>query len=624
MEGSSSSNADNPGPSPRLIFTSSTFDQNHPIDSEPRKESLYNRRVTGKHIQLNEPPIKPALSTGSSVYHGSYKHHRRSRSSVRTRTPETSVPPSPRYSVSQVRLTPLLHDLDLDLETYDLEELRDGFFDASFHKPHRLHPEDPFRLAEYALPAAFRKHHPLSVTYFFPRQWQEFKKAARQVLTTRAGIKLIKSFAAVFVAYVLCLIPVVRHWLGRYNYIIVVSCIINHPGRAIGAQIEGLILTTLGTAAGLGWGALALWVSHSTNVARGGYGGVLATFLLIFIASIAVLRSYFIRFYQFVLCAGIAICYTVLANTSQQVSWKKIYDYGIPFVLGQAICFLLCCIIFPDGGSRGLAVSLHSAFEVMQEALQLPRPDSIIQRRILARTFVNLSQAYRDLVIDLSISKFLPSDVEVLRNLMQGVIRSLLSLKTETTLFNNPEEGSNGFLREHTVINIASPYSHTQTEREAAKLVSRYLADPTKELLELTQDALARSDAVLMDMSGYRRFLGPPLEESSDVIGALTKLRKSMIKFDEADRLLMANPQLPPTYSDHPKVVELFLFVNPVRQAANSAEALAVKVNQMQQRHRGWRVYLPSYPLIKSFGRSNPQVRHDRGGVTAGHFFRSQ
>lgn len=360
-------------------------------------------------------------------------------------------------------------------------------------------------------------------------------------------------------------------------------------------------------------------------MSRRGYGGILATFLLIFIATVGFLRSYFIRFYQGVLCAGIAICYTSLANTSQNVGWGKMFDYGIPFVLGQAICLVVCITVFPDAGARGLAVSLHSAFEVMLGALKLPRPNSIVQRRTLASTFVNLSQAYRDLVIDLSITKFHPSDVEILRNLMQGVIRSLLSLKTETTLFDNLEdESSHPLLHENAVINISSPCTVSQDEQQAIRLISRHLADPTRDLLTHTNTVLARCDAILMDMSGYRRFIGPPENISSDLVGALTALRKAMIKFDEEDRSLLANPRLPPTYSDHPNVVELFLFVNPVRQVATSAEALAVKVNQMQQRHRGWRIYLPSYPLIKSFGRSNPQVRHDRGGVTAGHFFRSQ
>ena len=127
-----------------------------------------------------------------------------------------------------------------------------------------------------------------------------------------------------------------------------------------------------------------------------------------------------------------------------------------------------------------------------------------------------------------------------------------------------------------------------------------------------------------MSMSGYRKYLGPPSSVSNDVVGALTKLRKIMIKYDEKQESLMEDPDLPPTYSNHPEVVELFLFVHPIRQAATTVEALLVKVMEMQQRHQGWRLYLPSYPLAKAFQRTNAQVRHDRGGVTAGFYFNSQ
>lgn len=97
-----------------------------------------------------------------------------------------------------------------------------------------------------------------------------------------------------------------------------------------------------------------------------------------------------------------------------------------------------------------------------------------------------------------------------------------------------------------------------------------------------------------------------------------------MMRYDDAEERLLHDPNLPPTYSNHLDVVELFLFVHPIRQAAKSTEALLIKVMEMQQRKRGWRIYLPSYPISKSLNRTNAQVRHDRGGVTAGYFFRSQ
>lgn len=632
--------------------------------SHEDESKLHRRRIlhqsqpeglTAKHVHLDAPAILPR-SPAASIYRGSYSP-RRSRASLAgsTKSQANSTPASPRASLSHNNIDDLLQYLNLDLETYGVEELRDGFFDASFLKPPKANHEDLMRDAEYTLPAAFRKRNPLSPKQFLPKQWEGLKGVARSVTTTRAGIKLTKSFLAFFIAYVLCLVPSVRDWLGRYNYIMVISTLINHPGRTIGAQIDGALLTIFGSATGLGWGAFALWLSDSTITARKGYGGILATFLILFMGITGALRSYYIRIYQFVLCAGIAITYTCLADTSEHIEWKKLFNYGIPWVLGQAICLLLCCTIFPDAGARPLAVALHHAFGVMEQGLGLPHPDPLSLHRQLAWTFVSLSQAHRDLVLDISITRFRPSDVASLRNLMQAVIRSLLSLKTDTNLFDDIEkirtqrdqstmpQGLSDFspsnvpaigvpsahsLGKDTNIPIDDPkpppVQESDSKERAIRLIADKLADPTSELLSSMRESLAICDAVLMNMSGYRKYLGPINSVSSDIQGALNKTREAMIKYDEEEDVLMANPALPPTYSDHPEVVELFLFIYPVRQAASSMEKLLVHVMAMQQRHPGWRIYPPSYPLSKALQRTNAQVRHDRGGLTAGFYFRSQ
>ncbi|RFU35333.1 hypothetical protein B7463_g964, partial [Scytalidium lignicola] len=583
-------------------------------------------RYGSKHIRLEEPQRERQrpISTASSIYMGSYVHSpRRSVSRSGVRSSGASTPISPRYSMSQTQLNFLLQDLYLELETYGVEEYRDGFFDAAFLKPPKVNHEDLMKDAEDTLPWRLRKTHPLSVMDFLPKQVHEAKTVFLKITTTRAGIKLT-------------------------NYIMIISTIINHPGRAVGSQIDGMVLTIVGTAFGLGWGSFALWVSDSTPVAMRGYGGILAIFQLLAIGGIAALRSYYIRLYQLVLCAGISLIFTVLVGTSQKIIWSKLYTYGISWLFGQAICLLICCTIFPDAGARPLAVALHDAFAVMQDSLVLPQSDNTTMHRRLAQTFVDLSQAYRDLVLDISVTRFRPKDVLALRNLMQGVVRSLLSLKMETELFDfetsrSPHESSsessspavsgvtldssqagNKAVIDVDTPNLEPPIFRTDTEERAVKLVSNKLAKPTLDLLSDIRSSLSRCDTVLMDMSGYRKYLGPPLEVSDDILGALVKLRRAMVHYDKQEAGLLDDPALPSSYSDHAEVVELFLFVRPVRQAATTVEALIMKVMEMQQRRSGWRLYLPSYSIQKALSRTNAQVRHDRGGLTAGFYFKSQ
>lgn len=254
--------------------------------------------------------------------------------------------------MSHLQLQHLLQAVDVDLETYCLQEQRDGFFDTSFYRPLNRDHTQMMREASETLPDGFRKKDPLSLRGFIPQQWRELVTIIKQITTTRAGIKLAKSFLGFFITYIICLIPASRDWLGRYNFVIVLSAIINHPGRPLGSQIDGAVLTILGTVAGLGWGCLALYVSTSTGPARSGYGGVLATLLVLFTTAIAWLRCIYMRFFQAVISAGIAICYTCLADTSGVVGWRKVFDYGIPWVLGQAVCLMVAIVLLPDTSSR--------------------------------------------------------------------------------------------------------------------------------------------------------------------------------------------------------------------------------------------------------------------------------
>ena len=296
-------------------------------------------------------------SSGNNIHLGSYGGRGRSAGllSSGSRTPAGSIHHSPRASQSQLQLQHLLEKLDMNQETYGVEEDRDGFFNAFFLHPRPMSSSKWKDNPNPKLPAEMKGHHPLSVRYFPQQQAHEVINFARKITTTRAGIKLAKTFLAVFIAYIICLIPSARNWLGRYNSILVLSTILNHPGRPVGAQVDGLGLTIFGTISGLGWGSLALYVSTSTAATRSGYGGILGLFLVLFTAIISYLRCALIRFHQLVICAGIAIVYTCLADTSTSVSWRKILDYGVPWALGQAICLLVCLLVFPDAGSRSLA-----------------------------------------------------------------------------------------------------------------------------------------------------------------------------------------------------------------------------------------------------------------------------
>ena len=242
---------------------------------------------------------------------------------------------------------------------------------------------------------------------------------------------------------------------------------------------------------------------------------------------------------------------------------------------------------------------------------------------------MNLSQAVRDFTIDLSICPIYPDDARSLRNLVQGVIRGVLAIPPDTTLFEGLDDTSDDSIHEGDAIisRGSSPRdrpSRAGTSSTSALLMCKMLRLPTRKLINDLKDSIDVADAALMDISKERKYLGPPRNTPCDVSEVLDRVRKAMALFDEADVSLTNHPNLPHTYAHQPEMVEIFLFVHPVRQVADKIVLLLQRVLEMQQKTRGWRVHLPSYPWSKSIMRINAQVRHDRGGLTAGFYFRNK
>ena len=276
-----------------------------------------------------------------------------------------------------------------------------------------------------------------------------------------------------------------------------------------------------------------------------------------------------------------------------------------------------------------VSVSFHGSLQAILNALVIPRQVSLPLNRDLAWRFVDNSDAVRDFTIDLSFSPFIPDDVRALRNLIQGVIRATLAIRPETVLFDltdsvddNMSDNSNMDINFRPVFTKEAVESHSR--QDPCRLVSRLIASPTRHLIDKVEFAIRCADAVIMDISGHRKYLGPPVTIPSDINGALEMLKAAIAFFDKAEAGLINHPDLPTKSVDNPDLVDLFLFINPVRQVAERVQALSVKVCEIRRRERKWRIQLPSYPLLKSLRRSNAQLRHDRGGLTAGFYFRSK
>ncbi|RPB28446.1 hypothetical protein L211DRAFT_833409 [Terfezia boudieri ATCC MYA-4762] len=614
----------------------------HPAGLSPEEP----RRRFPKHVQLDlsSRPDR-TWGSGSSIQLRSYsqspfRSYRSSGAVTPTYRQSGAVTPnshwSPRASVSSINLQHLLEKLELDqYDTYGVEEHRDGFFDASFFRPLQSAPNP-----EATITPQSNTQRP-----YFPKVINACASVLKDFLQaafwTHQGVNAAKSLLAYLICYYLCLIPTVQKWLGNYSYFATISVLLNHSGRTIGAQLDGLVLCILGASVGMGWGCMALELSDRIGPLKDRREGLLEAFLIIFAAVVGLLRSTLVRLYQALMSAGLAVFFMCLADSDQE-HWdkKKIREFAVPFLVGQAVCLTVNVIVFPEAGGREVAVALHNALISALEGLRLPREPSPEMRRDLNMQLVNLSEAFRDMRMELTISRWAPFDISQLRNTLQATIRDLMAVDPAPTLFetvsplapSSPSGSSRGDDSEHIAIDIDTPANEridplSEAQLSALELVKKTLGDPARKLIDAMSQSLAACDVELMNIGGYRKLsISSHITCNASIKAIHQRLNASMIAFDEADISLIGHPLLPRMYSKHPELVQIFLFVHPLRQTADSVEALVKKVIDMASSPKATRVKicLPSYPWKKSLYRTNPQVRHDRGGVTANCYFRSK
>jgi hypothetical protein len=230
--------------------------------------------------------------------------------------------------------------------------------------------------------------------------------------------------------------------------------------------------------------------------------------------------------------------------------------------------------------------------------------------------------------IDITVTRLSPSDIRDLRNAMQGIIRSLLSMETETSLFDDSEAPEpfrivlnppSSPRNKNYSANDTAPPTVVSSEEVRPK-VCHALAGPTSDLLDSMRECLRRSHAALMDLSGYRKHLGPAPDVSSELGPVQVRLGSLLAAFDSVEEALLSSAKISQNSLQDTDVIQLFIFARHVREAAATMQPLLLKVSQMQSTSDSLRVHLPSYPFWKGIHWTNRQVRHDRGGITAGSY----
>ncbi|GAV53158.1 hypothetical protein ZYGR_0AI04400 [Zygosaccharomyces rouxii] len=547
-----------------------------------------------------------------------------------------------------------------ELEDFNLEELRDGFFDARFSKAERVSTDEDevtdtenlgrgiFQLWEHGY------SHGLGV---FKEVFTEFKKNY---------VPICKFFIAYFVALVICVDHRSGRWLGhKYRYFLPIAVVIHHPVRTIGFQLEMFFSSVLGGALAMGWSSLAWYLSVVKKPTKLHPGGIFFASLTLALVLSNWLKELFQRTWYCVLTFNIAIIFlhdVSLRQSKQNLEWKLYWDFGMSYLFGMILSLVVCILFWPQTGNAEVLDQFIASTSSIRQLLQAltnreTRQDgerlSFLQKKMVDSLNVDLSERYRDFANQFTISRLEKERLINLRNSLTKLATPLRILPLNSKLLEGIDFES--FYEElkrqkssklgdlptsKNVTESSTPMSHpgsaSYTKKNGLSLSSGSMSNQFHiELLKSTFSK--RIVSLVFEMIEV-------MENLETVLKTLKNLKIGQTEKDELDNLLDHSfgklrrklYHLDKTYKEFVKSdffsqellsdedsVDIFLFLRYIRNTARTMLEVVDCCNELSKVSH-WRIRPPSYPLSRALVRLPLQSAYDDGASHVLHYFETK
>ena len=629
---------------------------------------MSNQRINNRESRLNPDQNKLFSVSKGSYNQQSYlslldlknKNQDRKRHTPPTQSPQISSPTS-YNSFSQLRLKELADSHNWDqLEDFELEELRDGFFDAIFTKPEKkyLNIDD---ISHLDLKDQFH-----GFFYIKSSDLKLFYEDLRNKLMEK-WVLIVKFFIPFFIAFVLCVIKPVGSWIGHdYRSFLPIGVILHHPVRNIGVQLEMTMFSLVGITFALGWSSLAWYVSTATGPTASHQGGILFQSLTIALTFAIWLKTYYQRFLYFSLSFGIIIIFThtvSLVFSKEDLHWMLFRDITLSYVFGILLSLFTCVIISPHSGNKALLSDFrHTLTSAKGFLIGLINKDTVddfdqlfkLKQVMIESLTIKLSQSYGDFFNQFSVARFNRYKLEEFRNALTtfyGPLR-VIPLKNKLldkemltkiydtlnknksnsnmndeypripfTEFNSeadtPRNYSGGVTPRHGMIPVAdvSPYENFYIS-VMQKQFGKYVVGLIVEMI-VVLELLDESVSVFLKYNSEK----PQVTEITEKIeDAKFKLKKRINKLDRAYKDFTKSNIFSNDLLSNSECVIMFVFLRYLRNSSKNLLAVLDACRDMGKDIH-WRPQPPHYPLKKALHRLPKQCTIDEGSDSFLHYY---
>lgn len=616
----------------------------------------------------NVPKLDQSLNSIKRTLEGSNPNFKRDDSNLLKETfklgSESNLRPNPRTSMSQLKLYQLSNTTNYkDLARFDLEELRNGFFDPVYIKPRHAVSTDEDHLHQKRPTKSQR------ISAVLNRYKNSLLAHSKSLYADLNNSKIIlfKFFIAYFISIILCLIEKPGNWFGKYRVFLPISTLINHPVHSIGAQLEITVLSIVGLCIGLGWSSLALYISTATQPTRNHQGGILAGSLFIGMFFMGWFKAYFIRFYYLFLSSGFVLIFlsTNFDLESTEIQWKDTWNIGIPYLFGLLISLVVSLLISPDVGHQKVLDSVLDSLSSIKalivaytEAQEGDDASSIeklvhLQKNLTYKTLM-LSENFREYLSEVKLSIFDDEDLKKVRNHLNFAIGPLRAIPAPTNMYfksktleassnnNSQAPNSTDITAQVTAIGsgvatplprphvpsafIQHPHFGSNNKLLYTSVVSDAFNEPLFKLLSQMIDSLTQIDKLLRK-TGYAKTAH--LESSKGELLELLNnsqllLKKRIWQLDTAYKKFTKSEYFCRDLLNEETVIDMFLFLRYSRQSATMLISLSEAVKQSCEHASTWKVHWYNYPWKRSFRRLPKQCLRDQGADSIFYYFETK
>ncbi|KAG0658380.1 hypothetical protein C6P45_002204 [Maudiozyma exigua] len=362
--------------------------------------------------------------------------------SRRNQTSNLDSPQKSNISLSELKLNEMIADETWDeLDDFHIEELRDGFFDATYTRPKRnIVPEESFG-KKYS-------NESLTIHNILSNILNLLKDIKNKSI--RDWKRLLKFFLAYFIAMIICVIHPSGKCIGhKYRYFLPISVVLHHPARNIGVQLEMTVESCIGLTFGLGWSSLAWYISTATGPTASHQGGILFQSLVMALWFSIWLKAYYNRLFYFCQSFGITILFTHTVDLvfhPSDLKWMLFRDFSLSYVFGIVLSLLICAVIFPTNGNAKMIQTLDDTVNsikvflmtlVDKENYNNIENISKAQKDMTNHLNVKLSLVYRDFLNQFTIFNFKSSNLKKLRDSLTIISSPLRVTPIQQKLFDN-------------------------------------------------------------------------------------------------------------------------------------------------------------------------------------------